>query len=232
MKYINMLLVVRLAGRSLFTLTLLFTLVIVLIHTQPYDDGGLREFLIAPSTCAAPCFIGIHPGVTSGEAALALLNANDWTRDTSLTYMGISERNGIVDWQWNGRQPGWLLPFPSRPILSFNKGLVRDITIPTSVRLGDIWLAFGDPDAYVFTISQGIKGTQIVLLYSVVYRGAQFWVTGSNLCPYYPSVLHSQITIHIGNMSDFAFLVERFPFRYRNFTAETLNYQHIACEKR
>ncbi len=39
----------------------LFTLVLIVIHAQPYDDHELRELLL-PEGCPAPCFMGIRSG--------------------------------------------------------------------------------------------------------------------------------------------------------------------------
>lgn len=57
-------------------LIILFTVAILLIHAQPYDDSELRAFLTPPETCSAPCFMGIQAGVTRVSAGESYLQAS------------------------------------------------------------------------------------------------------------------------------------------------------------
>src|SRR5690606_25048567 len=68
----------RLLLRPILLLTLLAALTIVLIRAQPYDDSDLRAFLTPPEGCPAPCFMGIRPGVTTVEEAIAILEGHEW----------------------------------------------------------------------------------------------------------------------------------------------------------
>jgi len=57
-------------------LIVLFTIPLLLIRAQPYDDANLRAFLTPPDGCPAPCFMGIQPGVTTVRAGGDRLKTN------------------------------------------------------------------------------------------------------------------------------------------------------------
>jgi hypothetical protein len=63
--------------RALFStaalFALAFTTLIVFIHTRPYQDGGLRAFLMPSLDCPPPCWLGIQPGVTTLVESSTLL---------------------------------------------------------------------------------------------------------------------------------------------------------------
>ena len=56
-------------GRLVLPLVILFTLSIVVIRAQPYDDDGLHTLLTPPEGCNAPCFLGVRPGETGLDDA-------------------------------------------------------------------------------------------------------------------------------------------------------------------
>ncbi len=66
--------------------TLLFAACIGIIRAQPYDDSELRAFLTPPSGCAMPCFMGIRPGVTTADEAIAILEAHEWVSNVNPPY--------------------------------------------------------------------------------------------------------------------------------------------------
>lgn len=57
-------------------ITVLFTMLMLLIHAQPYDDMELRAFLTPPDGCPAPCFMGIQPGLTTLRDTAKHLKSN------------------------------------------------------------------------------------------------------------------------------------------------------------
>ncbi len=84
----------------------MFTAALLVIRAQPYDDHDLRELLL-PDGCPAPCFMGIRPGVTTAEEAMAILEASGWASDIQSTN-GTRTTDGqkfiTVNWVWNGKQ--------------------------------------------------------------------------------------------------------------------------------
>jgi len=117
-------------------LSLLFALCIALIRAQPYDDSELRAFLTPPDGCPMPCFMGIRPGGTTADEAVAILEAHEW--------VGSLERHSNITVTWSGAQPHWLPD--TRPLqIIINDHIVRRVFVPTNIHLGDVWLALGPP---------------------------------------------------------------------------------------
>src|SRR4051794_14630074 len=58
----------------------LFAGLMGLVHGQAEKDLAWGGFLVPPKGCPMPCWQGIRPGVTTGEEAIAILQAHPWTR--------------------------------------------------------------------------------------------------------------------------------------------------------
>jgi hypothetical protein len=115
-----------------------------LTRAQPHDDSHLRAFLAPPDGCPSPCFIGVRPGVTSADEALAILAAHDWLQETMVSY----NRNGeiyLIQWSWRESAPS-LLDKSKRGYVFARDGVVRSISMPTTITFADIWLILGTPD--------------------------------------------------------------------------------------
>src|SRR5678816_3271580 len=85
--------------RLTFLPVLVLTVATLLIHTQPYDDRELRQVLL-PEGCPAPCFLGIRPGVTTGDDAIKLLQQSGWADHIEYVLYGSQ-----VKLKWNARSP-------------------------------------------------------------------------------------------------------------------------------
>src|SRR5688572_21189914 len=73
--------------RLVVAITLLFTIPILLIHAQPYDDSQLRMFLTPPDGCPSPCFMNIQPGITTlRDAAQYLKTSLEVESSQSISY--------------------------------------------------------------------------------------------------------------------------------------------------
>jgi hypothetical protein len=126
-------------------LTLFFAACIGLIRAQLYDDSELRAFLTPPEGCPIPCFMGIRPGVTTAEEALAILEAHEWVGE--ITFLP-PER---FAWKWNGRQPEMLNRSSGIDDghISLNPdNTVYLVVVPTRIRFGDISLFYNHPPLY------------------------------------------------------------------------------------
>ncbi len=136
-------------SRSLLTtaalLSLLFAVCIGFIRAQPNDDGELRAFLTPPEGCPMPCLMGIRPGVTTREEAIAILEAHTWIGEVS-----YPQTESII-WQWNDLQPPALNPVQgdfAGYIRLNGDNIVLGITVPTRLRFGDISLLFDKPQLF------------------------------------------------------------------------------------
>lgn len=161
-------------------ITLMFSLAslpVLLIRLQPYDDAQLRA-LFLPEDCAAPCFLGIQPGVTTATQALDLLREHPWVRAGSITRR--SRFNVVrIEWQWNGSQPGFLrlnpnaiavatiLPgFNSDPDLTAEERVITGMVIFTSIPYGDVHLLLGESsNRGDYVVSRDFINAQISAVY-------------------------------------------------------------------
>ncbi|MBI1278946.1 MAG: hypothetical protein GC179_12530 [Anaerolineaceae bacterium] len=133
----------------------LFTIALILIHTQPYDDHELRELLL-PEGCPAPCFMGIRPGITTKDEAMKLLASSGWVEMGDSTSL-IENDNFPLTLKWNGKQAQLLNAeegFGLRVIFQrASPKTVVQITfnLTTQVSLGDVYLLLGKPAIYAQT---------------------------------------------------------------------------------
>jgi hypothetical protein len=139
--------------RPILLLTLLIALPIALIRAQLYDDSDLRAFLTPPD-CPAPCFMGIRPGVTTTEEAIAILEAHEWVAevdDVDPDLFRDPDGDGAylmptIGWMWSQTRPEWIDGESKGVVWIGEDGLVLRLEILTSVPMGDILLALGNPD--------------------------------------------------------------------------------------
>ncbi len=110
----------------------LFTLVLILIHAQPYDDHELRELLL-PEGCPAPCFMGIRPGVTTMDEAVKLLNASSWIKQ--ITFRSST----YISWNWSTQSPNWVDKTIEGSVSIYNDTITY-MELGTLLYLGDILL--------------------------------------------------------------------------------------------
>ena len=88
--------------------TLIFVLLISIIQAQPYPEVPLME-----ANCLTPCFLGIHPGSTTIQEAVALLEAQNLVAEWVIPFEGSPSRQQnmmrpLLIWRWSDRQPAYL----------------------------------------------------------------------------------------------------------------------------
>jgi len=175
---------VRLSG----LLIAIFSAIIVALHARPYDDGSLRDLLLPPD-CDAPCFLGIRPGATGLDDALAILDrehAAHEQMEIELQYRrGNSPLYRMVNWS------GYLL-YPlqrrGRMELTHNPALA-DVPVDTllvrvdpALTLGDVYLSLGKPDDLSAGYWYHNLGTQVSLILHHNYAGGAVEVVTRHLC--------------------------------------------------
>jgi hypothetical protein len=134
----------RLLLKALVPLTLAFTLLVVLTNARSHDDTALRDLLLPPEGCPAPCWQGIQPGVTPLYAAAALMEANDGIDRVARPY----------------RYSGQLLGSPVSVLLMTHPGTRIENPVVESLRLrladvtfGELQLALGPPERVISYIA-------------------------------------------------------------------------------
>ena len=164
-------------------LSIVFAASVAVIRMQPYTPAELPTSLTLES-CTPPCFMGIHPGVTTGYDALERLRTNRWVRYIQNINVSTGTRmfSGSLSWEWSGRQPAWIDPHHDS-WLWMGENHVEYIAIRTQLSLGDLWLAYGAPaSGTVF----GDEGTRIPFIYyEAVYPRRYVLVTVCGVCPFH-----------------------------------------------
>jgi len=129
--------------RLIFIPVLIFTLVLILIRARPYDDHGLRKLLL-PEGCPSPCFMGIRPGVTTGEEAIRILKMSGWVTQ-------VTQDLNVISWTWNGKQPHYLAhDVPSRFYIPLTESIgpninapIFGLNLPTTLNYWQLYLLLG-----------------------------------------------------------------------------------------
>jgi hypothetical protein len=139
-------------------MVMLFTAAVVLIHVQPPDDGGL-EAVLTPKDCAAPCFLGIRPGVTTAVDAFSILKHHPWVASFEMMHEPPSSPPYVIYWYWNGHQPD-IFRGRSELILTYDRvQIVESILVETTIPMGYARLLLGNSiytdSGHSATISNG-----------------------------------------------------------------------------
>jgi hypothetical protein len=139
-------------------LSMIFMAVILLIHAQPYQDGGLRAFLVPPSDCSAPCWLGIRPGVTTISGSSGILEGSSWIGafepiSPATAFVKFSEaisavKRGRVN-LWEGRE-----------------GVVERLALfDTGLSLSDVQLVLGRPERLFLKLTVQHGTSHLVAIY-------------------------------------------------------------------
>jgi hypothetical protein len=170
---------VRCVLRLALWVALLCSGALVVIRAQPYHDRELRRLLL-PDACAAPCFLGIRPGVTPLSDALDLLRASQWVQTETIAYSEADYGGGAV-WSWNRQAAPLLGKRVSSLITRRSNGVqvVELLHINTTIAIGDIYLALG-PTPYTGTGDTGMPNEGYVALF---YRDQGLSIWSNVPCP-------------------------------------------------
>ena len=209
-------------------LTLLFAACLGLIRAQPYHDSELRAFVTPPDGCPMPCFLGIRPGVTTADEALAILEAHEWVGEV-YTYRSLEDRQiALINWNWTEKRSGLIDSSQIASIHAVDR-IVTDISIPTHFSLGENWLVWGQPADTSYVVGLGGKDAPLYLQIFSSYSDMPMNITASMTCPYFPVLWHSPVTLtlHDGE-NPLASLVD--PYTEKSFLSFVIDLKHAACE--
>jgi hypothetical protein len=193
----------------------LFTGLVAAVGLMPHGDSPIRELMTGVESCAAPCWQGIRPGVTTFREAVDLLAAN--TRivrlDQRQRYHGESVRVWYVRWAWQGSSGAEVTG-----TLMIQDGIVRVIRIDSLIPFGQVWEALGQPDqgTYVGTLIFTDSAPRTVPLYhTAIYSRSGITLQTNASCGdfwWQPSMLTFSDTPEAGRAYDVA--------RYRRYSCE------------
>ncbi len=147
----------------------LMSALLLAVQSRAYQPAAVVEFIRAPD-CMPPCWHGIRPGHTTGSDAVAILRADPRIEGLNIANWDAQRQLGWLEWSWRADHPllegmNWMAIFGNE---------VQGLSLSTRITLGDIWLAFGAPDA--------VQKSQVDDLYTLrlAYRALQVSVTVSS----------------------------------------------------
>ena len=163
----------RCAFWSLFTVSVV---IIILARAQPYDDRSLRQILL-PDDCAAPCFMGIRPGITTVNEALEILRSSGW--------VSAVQKQPNSNWiivRWNQFAPSWLSN-NELALATLNTG-IAEIHLPTRLSLNRIELLMGRAESREISTFRGEGEGQFIpiLNYTAAYPSRSMLAVISETC--------------------------------------------------
>lgn len=183
----------RVLLKLMIPVVLLCAVCLVGAHAAVQRDDELMRIRAVLTECQpAPCFMGIRPGVTTVEEAIALLRKSPWVRDvTPLSALNTASPPPIT-WSWNGFQPIWINGFIA-PHLEEQNDHISAIQIETFLSFADLWAMFGQPDkGSVRNILQVANTPQVA--HFALYPDQGFLVRSEPLCPLQPESFWSAST--------------------------------------
>lgn len=139
-------------------LTLLFAGAIGLIRAQPYTPGQLDAFLTPPEHCPAPCFLGVRPRFMTVQQALAVLRANENTRQV---HVDASFSDQTIYWHWVSDPDAY-----RRYAFNAQDNIVIRPVLPYDLTLGEAQLVLGKPAAVTAGMLNGyVRRAAVVFEY-------------------------------------------------------------------
>lgn len=186
------------------TLILLMSAVL-LIHSQPLDDGGMQDLLF-PTDCPAPCFLGILPGVTGVEAAEAHLEAQglvgEWLEKPDTIVQTDEVGMGFLRWRWSSLRPDSLTALEAS--LAYDRSSRRVLTfgrVTTDLPLWVLLVSLGKP-ALGFMSGGYNDRDRPVFIHVASYPQWRFNLLSYVQCPMTLQALwESQVSIEMSNIT-------------------------------
>ncbi len=131
-------------ARLLVSVFMIMLIIVVLMRAVLYDDGGLPDLLF-PSECEMPCFLGIRPGVTTRDEAIAILESHEWIGEVTVNEREIFARWNNVLWgtTFNPNTSGGLH-------FTIINNLVAIITYSIPVKIVDLLINLRSPSFVVY----------------------------------------------------------------------------------
>lgn len=163
-------------------MTLLFAVAICLPRLLPYQDGGLTALLTPPDDCAAPCWLGLRPGVSTLSEGGQLLQASAWLKDFQVispatAFLRFSD---IVPAVTRGKLDLW----------ASDQGIVSRITLSeTKLAFSDIQLALGAPQRVFFNHTYEFEVNHLIAIYTAYNLSVS---ASLDMCPISQDIFWSQ----------------------------------------
>lgn len=181
--------------RFALPLYLIFVALTLVLHLRPHDDSALRAVFVSSDDCMLPCWQGIHPGVTSGEEAVNILENHEWVRYVRVRGDFGAGKPGTITWTWNGTQPA-TLGFDGGRVLVIDN-VVEYVRLFTTLGFGDIWMGFDQPEQGRLEGPSG-SATRPEMFHQASYWGGMLMVESIVYCPVgFATVWNTPVTVEL-----------------------------------
>jgi hypothetical protein len=147
----------RLLLKMLIPLMLALALLVALVQARPHDDSALRELLLPPEGCPAPCWQGVRPGITRLDAAAGMMEETDRLESVErpLRYRGEVSAAAIT------------VALLAHPGTATDNPIIEAVRLKLpGITLGEIQLALGQADRMMIYSAPQRGYTPLVAVYS------------------------------------------------------------------
>lgn len=182
----------RLLLRPVLMLILLAALPVFLIRAQPYDDSGLRAFLLPPAGCPAPCFLGIRPRLTTAQDAAVMLAANALLLDA----ISPNPPRGL---RIRASRPNTLVEDRVFSYMEVENEVIQWIQMQTNISLADVWMTLGEPDWGARTHTPGSSLIYYAIGYDEAAVSFEFVVNIEQKPIRLTDIIRKKVTLRLGN---------------------------------
>lgn len=178
-----------------------------------------RAFYTEIASCVGVggvCTLGLVPQATTMRDLDGFIRDHPWIADARFS-RGMEIDSGYLEWTWSGAQPA-AYDSDKQGGLWLQGGVVQNVMLPTTLQLGDVWLAFppaGDTQMF------GASVMPLRLYYQLAYAGGALMVEVEIACPITPARLwRAPVKLTLGarplravpeNARDLAILTTRIP---------------------
>lgn len=204
--------------RSSLLLTPLLCLPVLLIRARPYEDSELFALLTPPEGCPAPCFMGIRPGLTTSQAATALLGSQPLLANT----IAPNPPNGL---RFRANHPHGLVEDTVFSYLRVESSVIQWLRVQTNISLAEVWAAFGQPDWGSRMYTLGSSYIYYAIGYNEPDISFEFTVNIERGPLRLQDIFQQKVTLRLGStMKDYANMIPRL----RQYTSTDLSWWHAS----
>lgn len=223
--------ITRIIFKLMLALLISLMTAVALVRAIPYEDVGLQAILTPPEGCESPCFMGIRPGVTTIDEAVAILRDHAWVDSVLVFQLPSTRQIRAARWTWSGQQPSLInasdASAPSFGSLESSRGVVTQIRVPTVLSAGDVMLLWGRADNHIISTFGGRFTRRVAVSYLLHFPGHAAWIDGNVVCPYFPHFLNLPVTVFFGAEG------RLFPppgdVDYGSFVGQVMNLDRTVC---
>jgi hypothetical protein len=183
--------------RASLLFNLLFVVGVALPHLRSHDDSALRSIFVSSSNCRMPCWQGIHPGQTTSQQALAILQNHRWIRNLLVRGDMAAGNPGTITWTWSGAQAAPLGPDHLGGRILVMHNTVEYVRFSTTLRFGDIWMEFDQPEQGRL-VGPSQTASRLEVYHQASYRGGTLLVEATLACPaHYEALWYATVTVEL-----------------------------------